>query len=147
MEKALFKEEKLNIISLIKTHELLSNALVFKNQIEKRIENNPEEKKLNAIGKAAVIKSFKLVFNESIKIMRKYMEYEDGIDGFATYKCFFRTAEEKSLIDDFHKWMKFYKAKESVSEAPYTDETVNKVCLTAKEFDAYVKELILFLEK
>ncbi|MDR3063530.1 MAG: nucleotidyltransferase substrate binding protein [Methanobrevibacter sp.] len=124
--------------------------MIFYDQLEKRIENNPNSKDneiLDNVGKSAVIGGFKLFFDQLITIMRKYIEFEDGRYECATYKCFFRTAGEKGLIDDFYKWMEFYRARDSVSEVPYSDEAVNNICLITKEFDIYAKKIISVLEE
>jgi hypothetical protein len=137
-------QTKLNLYPITKSYELYSRSLNFdskNDQIQAEYRHLSKE-----CGRTAIFANFILLFDQSIKAMRKYIEMEDGRDSSTTMKGFFRLAGEKGLIDDFHKWMEFCKNRKLAKE-PYMEETNHNVYETAKEFDEYAKKLITTLKE
>ncbi|GAA5818293.1 MAG: nucleotidyltransferase [Methanobrevibacter sp. CfCl-M3] len=134
---------ELDINPLIKACESLFKALEFAKILESEFSDSivyAEEG-----GRAAVIQHFEYTYELSWKIMKRYIELEDGkLDGFSN-KTLLRIAGEKGLIDDFHKWREFHKARNLTSHT-YDEEIASEVYDIAKEFAIYMKKLILGLE-
>ena len=136
--------EKLDISSLIKAYGSYSNALKTADILE--TEYSEEIFYIEEVARASLIHHFVYVYELSWKMMKRFMEIEEGrITGF-TNRELVRKAGELELIDDFHKWREFQKAK-NLSSHTYNEEIVEQVYNTAKEFDIYAKNLISTLEE
>ena len=136
--------EKLDISSLIKTYASYSNALKTAGILE--TEYSEEIFYIEEVARASVIHHFEYVYELSWKMMKRFMEIEEGrITGF-TNKELLRKAGELELIDDFHQWRKFHKAR-NLSSLTYDEKIAEQVYKTVKEFDIYAKNLISTLEE
>ena len=137
-------EEKLDISSLIKAYDSFTNVLKYAEQIESNKINNifyAEE-----AARAAVIQHFEYTYELSWKMMKRFIELDEGREDSLTRKGLFRRAGEIGIIDDFHKWIEFHNARNLTSHT-YDEETAKKVYATAKRFDKYVKQIILVLNE
>jgi len=135
--------KKLDINSLIKAYASFSNALKTADVCESKYLE--EIFYLEEFVRAAIIHHFEYTYELSWKMMKKYIEIEEGkLESFSN-KSLLGKAEELGLIDDFHKWREFHVARNLTSHA-YDEETAKKVYVVAKEFDVYVKNLISSLK-
>ena len=136
--------KKLDISSLTKAYESFSNALKTADIYESRF--SEEIFYTKELVRAGVIQHFEYTYELSWKMMKRFMEIDEGrLKGF-TNKALLRKAGELELIDDFHKWREFHEARNLTSHI-YDEEIAEKVYTTAKEFDVYVKKLISKLEE
>ena len=136
--------EKLDISSLIKAYNSLENALKYAEGIESNRGNNvfyAEE-----AARATVIQHFEYTYELSWKMMKRFIEIDEGQSDSLTRKGLFRHAGEIGLIDDFHKWVEFHDARNLTSHT-YDEETAELVYSTAKKFNQYVEQLILALNE
>jgi nucleotidyltransferase substrate binding protein (TIGR01987 family) len=136
--------KKLDISSLIKAYEFFSNALktadIYESRFSKEIFYTEE------LVRAGVIQHFEYTYELSWKMMKRFMEIDEGrLKGF-TNRALLRRAGELELIDDFHKWREFHEARNLTSHT-YDEETAEKVYAAAKEFDVYVEKLISNLKE
>ena len=134
--------EKLDISSLIKAYDSFTNVLNYAEEIESNKQNNifyAEE-----AARAAVIQHFEYTYEISWKMMKRFIEIDEGRADSLTRKGLFRRAGEIGLIDDFHKWVEFHDARNLTSHT-YDEETAELVYSTAKNFNKYVKQLISVL--
>jgi nucleotidyltransferase substrate binding protein (TIGR01987 family) len=136
--------EKLDISPLIRAHDSFVKALYFAEELESKYSDDI----LYATegGRAAVIQHFEYTYELSWKMMKRFIEMEDKNEDFLTKKDLFRIAGEKGLIDDFHKWVEFHKARNKTAHT-YNEDTAKEVYNIAKEFKNYVERFISALEK
>ncbi|MDR3223755.1 MAG: nucleotidyltransferase substrate binding protein [Methanobrevibacter sp.] len=136
-------EEKLDIKSLKKAYDAYENAL----NLALNLESNPLELfYIEETARTSLIHHFETLYELSWKTMKRYIEIDEGHEDNLTRRGLFRQAGERGLIDDFHKWMEFHKSRNLTSHT-YDEKIAEKVYITAKEFDKYVKNFILILEK
>jgi nucleotidyltransferase substrate binding protein (TIGR01987 family) len=102
-------DKKLDISSLKKAYNSFINILNYDKEIESNNQNNIFYAKESA--RAAVIQHFECIYELSWKIMKRFIEMDEGQDNSLTRKDFFRHAGERGLIDDFHEWIKFHQAR------------------------------------
>ena len=85
-------EEKLDISSLIKAYDSFTNVLKYAEQIESNKINNifyAEE-----AARAAVIQHFEYTYELSWKMMKRFIELDEGREDSLTRKGLFRRAGE-----------------------------------------------------
>ena len=136
--------EKLDISSLIKAYDSFTNVLKYAEEIQANQENNifyAEE-----AARAAVIQHFEYTYELSWKMMKRFIEIDEGREDSLTRKGLFRRAGEIGIIDDFSKWIEFHDARNLTSHT-YDEETAELVYAAAKKFHIYVKQLIVVLNK
>ena len=134
---------KLDISSLQKAYNAYSKTLRYALNIESKSSDEFYEKEIVS---NALIPHFEIVYELSWKMMKKYIEMEDGGGKILTKRDLFRIAGEKGLIYDFHKWVVFHNARNKSSHT-YNENTAKEVYDTAKEFKTYIKDLISALEE
>jgi len=134
---------KLDISSLEKAYDAYSKALNYGLDIEQNSSDKSYEKEIVS---NALIHHFKIVYELSWKMMKKYIEMEDSDVKILTKKDLFRIAGEKGLIQNFHKWVEFHSARNKTSHT-YDEDTAKEVYETSKEFKNYIKDLISALEE
>ena len=134
---------KLDISSLKKAYLAYSKALNYGLEIESKSSYKSYEKEIVS---NALIHHFEIAYELSWKMMKRYIEMEDGDVKILTKRDLFRIAGEKGLIQDFHKWVSFHSARNKTSHT-YDEDTAKEVYATAKEFKTYIKDLISILEE
>ena len=136
--------EKLDITSLEKASDSFTNVLKYAKEIESNKKNNifyAEE-----AARAAVIQHFEYTYELSWKMMKRFIEIDDGREDSLTRKGLFRRAGEIGLIDDFYKWVEFHNAR-NLTSYTYDEDIAEEVYASAKKFDNYVKQLISVLNE
>jgi nucleotidyltransferase substrate binding protein (TIGR01987 family) len=137
-------DKKLDISSLLKASVSFSNALKTAKLIES--EDFPKIFYGLETARASVIQHFEYTYELSWKMMKRFIEMEDGkIESFSN-KALLRKAGELGLINDFHKWRKFHNGRNLTSHT-YDEETAEEVYEIAKEFNIYLNKFIENLKK
>ncbi|MDR2623713.1 MAG: nucleotidyltransferase substrate binding protein [Methanobrevibacter sp.] len=138
-------EKKLDLTSLLKAYNSYINALEYVKMVESEDDSdNPFY--TDEMVRAGLIQHFEYLYELSWITMKKFIKIDEGREDSLTRKGFFRHAGERGLIDDYYKWMEFHNARNSTSHM-YDEEIAEKVYISAKEFDKYVKKFILVLEE
>lgn len=97
--------------------------------------------------RAGVIHRFVVVYEQSWKMMKRWIETNVGADTAdgVSRRELFRLAAEQKLIDDVDEWMSFHQTRNMTSHT-YDLETANGAYSDAVAFLPLVKDLLARLE-
>ncbi len=96
--------------------------------------------------KAGVIQQFEVAYEQSWKMMKRWLEINIGaetVDGVPRRELFRRAAESR-LIDDVERWMSFHRARNETSHT-YSSATADEVYRLALQFPTDAERLLTAL--
>ncbi len=132
----------LQLDSLTKSIDVLERSI----KTASRLDTFDED--LREAVRAGVIQNFEVTYEQSWKMMRRWLEENIGavyVDG-VTRRELFRLAAESRLIADVDRWMDYHNARNSTSHT-YDEEAAQSVFEEATEFIHDVKQLLVSLEE
>jgi len=139
-------ENKLDISALKKAAQAFENALAFASKVEAKPTSEREFYELESAS-ASVIQHFEFSYELCWKTMKRFIEMDIGPEAdILTRKDLFRLSAEKRLIDDFHQWVEFHRARNRTSHV-YDEEVASEVYQIAKTFASYMQKFVKTIEQ
>ena len=131
----------LQLDSLTKSIDILDRSVKTASRID------DSDKDLQEAVRAGVIHSFKVVYEQSSKMMQRWLKENIGaasVDG-VTRRNLLRLGAESQLISDAARWMDYHKARNAISHT-YNEKAAENVFKEATEFVHDAKHLLRMLE-
>ena len=127
--------------SLAKSIESLERVIKTANRLDASDAN------LQEAVRAGVIQNFEVVYDQSWKMMERWLEENVGpvYVGVRTRCELFRRAAESLIITDVDRWMEYHEARNRTSHT-YDEDTAQSVFEEATEFFHDAKRLLRTLE-
>jgi nucleotidyltransferase substrate binding protein (TIGR01987 family) len=133
---------RLDLNSLKKAIDVLQRSIKVA-----QIELKSSEKDLRETIRAGVIQNFEVAYEQSWKIMKRWLEQNIGntyVDG-VTRRELFRLAAENHLVSDVNKWMEYHHSR-NLTTHTYDEDIAEEVFQTAYNFYSDAQRLIKELE-
>lgn len=127
--------------SLVKSIEALERVIKTANRLDASDED------LQEAVRAGVIQNFEVVYEQSWKMMERWLEENVGTVyvNVRTRRELFRRAAESLIITDVDRWMEYHEARNRTSHT-YNEDTAQSVFEEATEFVHDAKRLLRILE-
>jgi nucleotidyltransferase substrate binding protein (TIGR01987 family) len=107
----------------------------------------PEGSDLQNTLRAGVVQNFKVAYELSWKMMKRWLEQnaEPDVDGVSRRQLF-RLCYENRLIDEVDAWMHFHRSRNETSHT-YNQSTAEKVFAVAEPFLREAQKVLLRLQE
>ncbi len=121
---------------------------ILERSVKTAIRIDASDEDLQEAVRAGVIQNFKIAYEQSWKMMKRWLEENVGatyVDG-VTQRELFRFAAENRFITDVDRWMEYHDARNQTSHT-YNEETAQGVFGEATEFVHDAEQLLKILEE